>query len=148
MARTLTDPGVQAAIEAFDLKQYHDALTHLVPTAHDEASRQALQRLRHTRRAFARPVSNWLPLSLFTWVGCGFRLIGEDDRLTQTHATVRWFTLFFLPIWPLRGYIVRETRGYTYEYLAEIPFDKRYRWAAVLVPAFLALVIAIVRLKG
>lgn len=148
MARALVEPSVATAIAAFDLRRYRAALTALLATAADEPTRTALRRLQNTLRPFARPVKRRLPLWLVTWGGCGFRLIGEHDRLAGTHATIRWFTLAFLPIWPLRGYIVRETSGYQYQFLAEVPFDPRLRLASIAVPAAVALVWLVLRAKG
>lgn len=148
MARALVEPSVAGAIAAFDLRRYRAALSALLASAADEPTRAALRRLQCTLRPFARPVKKILPLWLVTWAGCGFRLIGEHDRLAGTQATIRWFTLFFLPIWPLRGYIVRETAGYKYEFLAEVPFDPRLRAATIVVPAAVALVWLVLRTKG
>lgn len=148
MARTLTVPAVQQAIEAFDLPAYKEALQALLPSAADEASKQAIERLLHTRRPFARPLTNRLPLTLLNYVGTGFRLIGAEDPLSSTQVAIRWITIFFLPVWPLGSYIVRETRAYEYAFIAEVPFDLRYRWAAVLVPAAIGLVLGVSALKG
>ena len=98
MARYLADPRLVAAVAAFDLRRYRDALTALVPTATDDVSRLALRRLRQTQRPLARAMSNRLPLFLANYGGCGFRLIGDTDPVALTHATVRWITFFFLPI--------------------------------------------------
>jgi tetratricopeptide (TPR) repeat protein len=60
--------------------------------------------------------------SLFSFYGCGFRLLGDRDYSEQTKSSVKtlYFTLFYIPIIPLKAYRVIKDRS-QYFFLGQSP---------------------------
>jgi hypothetical protein len=69
---------------------------------------------------------------LWTWNGCGVRVVGGHDHQRGTYSGVYYLTLLWIPLLPLRRYRVREYGENGYQFLARLPLRTLDRWHLAL----------------
>jgi Flp pilus assembly protein TadD len=105
----------------------------------------ALDSMLADRRLFGRPVKN--PPTMYTVNGIGTRLYGKthphpDDG---TQISTLFFTLVFLPVFPMKQYLVLPAGNGSWYFLSEVPSSrgvKSWRLASVLLTLCVILGIA------
>ncbi len=120
------DPGLDALAEAAELLQRGDfgGVARLLRTHIAFAPGGAVQSMRgwieqymagHVAYRGMRRIR--VPPSTFRFYGIGTRILGERDydEQTRSHVVTRYFTFFFIPLFPVANYRVRtESSGITY----------------------------------
>jgi hypothetical protein len=92
---------------------------------------QALENVKanaHYQRVRGKPI-NSAP-SLSTINGIGFRLYGQSDidRETGSYAANHYFTVLYIPIFPVGRYRVISAGGNSYNFLGKLPFRIYEKW--------------------
>lgn len=60
--------------------------------------------------------------SMYTLNGIGTRLYGKAERAEDgTYIATLWFTVLFIPIWPIRAYVVFPAEGGGWHFLSKTP---------------------------
>jgi tetratricopeptide (TPR) repeat protein len=82
-------------------------------------------------RVWLEPIPKAPPMT--TWNGIGTTLYGKcQPKDDGTYVATLWFTLVFLPIWPLAAYLVLPAeKGRGWHFMARTPFPpfaRRMRW--------------------
>ena len=138
------DPGLDALEQAGRLlhRNNFDAVSRLLRTHVSFAPGGVVQKLKpwieqycatHAVYNGMRPLSS--PPSSSKFYGIGATLFGERDydEQTKSHVVTQYFTVFFIPLFPVACYRVRPAGGVQY-YLGQVPlkrYQKAHLWAAV-----------------
>lgn len=75
------------------------------------------------------------PPTMWTLNGVGTMLYGDDehDAATQSHVSVLWFTVFFVPVIPLARYRVIPAGEKSWRFLGQLPLGRELeRWRAIV----------------
>jgi tetratricopeptide (TPR) repeat protein len=75
---------------------------------------------------------------MYTLNGIGTKLYGDYQPHSGTHIATLWFTILFLPIWPLMAYLVKPAVGGGWYFLARAPFPPFASWMRLAVPGVVA----------
>jgi tetratricopeptide (TPR) repeat protein len=138
----LQDPQIEAAIRGGRPHALYRLLQRRRPAAPSVSAGKALDGVLSNRRYFLQAMRGTPGLS--TLNGIGTRVYGEQEKDPQdgTYITTQFFTLVFLPLWPLAQYLVAKAPSKGWYFLGRVPLSSFYRWwrRAVLVAAGSALV--------
>ena len=96
--------------------------------------------------AVAKDFRIWLePLGaapkMYTFNGIGTMLYGAYQHHAGTYIATLWFTLIFVPIWPLAAFLVQPADGGGWHFLARAPFPPLARYARAAAGAALLIVV-------
>jgi hypothetical protein len=120
-----SDPEVAAAVAAGDARKLHAALARRRKGKRGAFEARAIDAILARRRLFTMPVVK--APSLTTLNGIGSRLWGKSEAANDgTYVTTLFFTVLFLPIWPIAQYLVRSD-GNRYSFFGELPLSARLR---------------------
>jgi hypothetical protein len=100
----------------------------------------------HYRSLEMQPISSAPPL--WTLWGCGLRVYGSSDydRETSSYITNHYFTLLWIPIFPVGRYRVQALGENSYRFLGKVPFgasEKIHLVVGLLVSAIVAISVAV-----
>ncbi|HEY6100594.1 MAG TPA: tetratricopeptide repeat protein, partial [Anaeromyxobacter sp.] len=120
-----SDPEVASAIAAGDARKLHAALARRRKGKRGAFEGRAIDAVLAHRRLFTMPVVK--APSLTTLNGIGSRLWGKSDAASDgTYVTTLFFTVLFLPLWPIAQYLVRSD-GNQYAFFGELPLSAGLR---------------------
>lgn len=145
-----------AAREAGDPHLFPDEVRALFDLGQARKARKVLLRLAGEERDDNRATLQyevaehprlWLdPLSsapgMYTFNGIGTMLYGRHlPQSDGTYIATLWFTVLFVPLWPLGSYLVARAEEGGWYFLAKAPFSRlalgvrRFAWMAIIVAA-------------
>ncbi|HSN92290.1 MAG TPA: tetratricopeptide repeat protein [Anaeromyxobacteraceae bacterium] len=132
-----SDRDVAAAIAAGDARKLAAALERRRKGKRGAIEARAIDAILARRRLFAVPVAK--APSLHTLNGIGSRIYGKSDVAPDgSYVGTLFFTLLFLPIWPIAQYVL-WSQGNQYTFLGEIPLSRGMRaWRRIAAVAALA----------
>ncbi len=146
LQRLFNEPELRAAVEGGDPAELERTLQQRRRFEPDPNLCAKIDELLQNRRLFLRPIHS--APSLFTFNGIGTMLYGRQDfdPSDGTYFATLWFTVLFLPIVPLRQYLVADAGGGAYHFLGRVSVSRgprRVAWTlAALVVAAVAAVAA------
>jgi len=134
----LRDREVAAAIRSGSPLAVHEALRKKLPSVTSPESRDSLAALLKNRRLFVEPIES--PPGLTTVNGIGARLLGREEWNEEdgSYIATLWATLLFLPLWPIRPYLVVGGPRGGWHFLGRTPLSNHIRRWRLAVPAGLA----------
>ncbi len=123
----LKDPEIRAAFDAGDPRELETVLQRKRRSEIDPHLCSKLDELLQDRRLFVRPIQG--APTMLTFNGCGTTLYGrqEFNPADGTHFATLWITLLFIPLIPLREYLVRDVGGGQYQFLGKVSFSQKTR---------------------
>lgn len=121
------DPRIQKLLNSGDGAGLYDLLLSMKREPRGEAEREAIGRLLSDRRRFAQPVKS--APELRTVNGLGLMLYGksEEDPRDGSYIATHWVVFLFIPLWPVRQYLVRPAEGGGYYFLGRVPTSRLLR---------------------
>ncbi len=116
----LADPEVQAALESGAPGRLERLLRRKRKFEPDPGVKQAIGALLADRRLFVRPIRS--APGMFTFNGIGTKLYGrrDYDPSDGTYIATLWFVVLFIPIFPIRQYLVRDAGGNAYNFFGKV----------------------------
>ncbi len=148
----LQDPEIDAAIRRGRPHAVYRLFRRRLSAAPSGAAREALEAVVRNRRFFLEPMQGSPGLS--TLNGIGARVYGSQERNPEdgTYITTQFFTLLFLPLWPLAQYLVAKAPGEGWIFFGRVPLSSFHRWwrravLAGLATAVVALGLSVWRTK-
>lgn len=131
LQRLFNEPDVRAAVEGGDPAELERTLQQRRRFEPDPNLCAKIDEVMRNRRLFVRPI-NGAP-SLFTFNGIGTMLYGRQDfdPSDGTYFATLWFTVLFLPIVPLRQYLVADSGDGGYAFLGRVPVSPGPRRVAM-----------------
>jgi tetratricopeptide (TPR) repeat protein len=119
------DPRVRRAIERGDLHRLYRILFWANLFGRMRAHREIIQLLLARRRLFLTPIRS--APSLYTVNGIGSTAYGHDDHDSNdsTFVLTQYLTFFFMPLFPVRQYLVRQADGghrRAWTFIGKVPF--------------------------
>ena len=80
------------------------------------------------QRVFGKPINSTPALT--TYNGIGFTLYGctDVDPETKSYTTTHYFTIFFIPIFPISRYRVIAAGERSWRFLGKLPLSRNNRW--------------------
>jgi hypothetical protein len=142
------DPGIRRSIERGDVHGIYRALYWANLLGKVRRHRDVIRLLLARRRLFLAPIRS--APTLFTYNGIGASGYGRDDPDTSdgTYILTHFIVFFFVPIFPLRQYLVRDaqaSRGRAWTFIGKVPFGPvTFAWNRSIAVAVLATVLAAV----
>ena len=138
------DPQIAAALDGGDGERLWNVLRAKRKSTQPGPLRAAIERALSERRNFLMPLGG--APSMASLNGVGTRLYGRAnyDQNDQTYVGTLFFVIVFLPIYPIRQYLVRDAGHKAYNFFGRIPFDDTMRiWRRVVRLGLLAGILAI-----
>jgi tetratricopeptide (TPR) repeat protein len=143
LERFSTEPSIAAAISRGDGFALMSALRERRAARRGPGEERALDAILARRRLFTAPVGS--APALFTFNGIGSRIYGRSDPAPDgSYVGTLFFTLLYLPIWPIAQYLV-ASEGSRYLFLGKVPLSATLKVWRV---AVLALTVALVGAAG
>ena len=138
--RVLGEPEIRSAIEGGDKRELERALQRRRASEFDPLLAQKLDAMLRNRRLFVQPMTG--TPTLFTVNGVGTMLYGRGayDPSDATYFATLWLTVLFVPLVPLRQYLIRYAGPNEYQFIGKVALSGPLRW---LRRAELALVLAV-----
>jgi hypothetical protein len=137
---------LRKAIEAGRPLAAYRALFWLRFRSGHAADRAVVTSLLARRRLFVTPITRAPDLSTVNGVGTRLHGSGDHDAHDGTYLTTLYIVAFFVPIYPLRSYLVRDSpqnRGRAWSFLGRVPLAAgAYLWQRVLATGLLVAVVA------
>jgi hypothetical protein len=120
------DPKVKRAIERGDPHGLYRVLFWANLTGRMRKHRETIRLLLARRRLFLAPIKS--APALFTYNGVGMTVYGSDepDHNDGTYIATHYVVFVFVPIVPLRQYLVRNAesaRGRAWNFIGKVPFS-------------------------
>lgn len=131
--RLVRDGAIAKAIQSRRPSQIHAAMENKFRHAKSPGDHAALWRALENRRLFAEPIRKAPGMS--TVNGIGMRLSGAQDRDPQdgSYISTLFFTLLFIPIWPVRQYLVSDAGRGAWSFQATVPMSRLHkRWRKIV----------------
>ncbi|MCR4317323.1 MAG: hypothetical protein NUW37_13375 [Planctomycetes bacterium] len=94
------------------------------------------------RRGFVKPVAKAPALSTVNGVGTMLYGKSELDSRDGTYIATRYITFLYVPVWPLKQYLVRSHSSGSYEFFGEVPSAsgvRIHKWTFFAILGFLFL---------
>ena len=142
MQRLLNEPDVQAAIQAGDPAGLEEMLRRRRRFEPNPHVCRKLDELLENRRLFVRPIGRAPAMATFNGIGTMLYGRRDFDPADGAHFATLWFTLLFIPLIPLRQYLVRDVGGGSYEFLGMVPMSRGPRQMRQIVVALLVAAVA------
>ncbi len=127
-ARWLTnDPEVSALIRAGRRGELYRLLQKKRNATPTLPEKEALERVLANRRLFLEPIEGGPGLQTFN--GIGTYLAGTQEKAPDgTYISTLFFMLVFVPLWPIRQYLVAQAEGGGWFFLGGVPLSTMHRW--------------------
>ena len=89
-------------------------------------------------RLWAEPLES--TPTMYTLNGVGTSLYGRYQESSEGwFIATLWFVVIFIPIWPLRGYLVADAEGGGWQFAAKTPLSPKSRgWRSIIASVVLA----------
>lgn len=129
-------PGIDDALRSGSRAKTHRALQAVRGKAGSIEVNEAIERAVAYRRNFTDPIAS--APAMHTVNGIGTRLAGRDEVLPRdpTYVKTLFFTLVFLPIWPIASYLVADAGGRAWRFFGRVPLSRFHRmWRRGLLAA-------------
>jgi hypothetical protein len=139
------DPRVRKAIERGDLHGLYRILFWASVFGGMRKHRETIGMLLSRRRLFLMPIRS--APALMRLNGCGTTAHGRDDQDADdgTYILTQFVSVLFMPLFPLRQYLVRDIpgRGRAWTFIGKVPFGPfAYFWNRALAALVVASVVA------
>lgn len=117
--RFCQDPKVREAVELGDAAKLHKALGKARKNPAFANDRQTLEEILNARRLFV--YGSGAP-SLYTINGFGTKIYGKSDgKPDGTYITTLFLTALYIPVIPIKQYLVRHEGGNRYAFFGTVP---------------------------
>ena len=138
-----SDPKVAAAVQAGDGEKLFAALEARRKGPRASFERRTLDAVLGRRRLFISPMNQGAP-KLFTLNGVGSRIYGKSDLAADgTYVGTLFFTVLYLPVWPLAQYLCWSS-GRQYQFYGKVPLSRTMKlWRAAVGAGAVAVAAAI-----
>ncbi len=137
VARSIVqDPSVSRAIRADKMGALHKVLRERFKKSRSPDERDILKAALDDRRLFTA-VDSGAPPMVSVW-GFGSAVHGaqEHDRRDGTYITTLFITLLFIPVWPIRQYLVARAPGGGWYFLGGVPMSPKVNlWRVLMTSA-------------
>ncbi len=142
LQRIFDEPDIRAAFEGGDAGELERLLNRRRRFEPDPNVRLKIDELLQTRRLFVRPIDG--APTMFTLNGVGTMLYGrrDFDPSDGTYFATLWFTVLFLPIVPLRQYLVRDAGGGAYQFVGRVSMSRGPRRIPLVVAGLVVAALA------
>lgn len=133
--RFSSEPRVREAIELGDAKKLHAALRACKKNPSFLQDAPVIDEILSIRRLFV--YGSGAP-SLFTLNGFGTKIYGKSDEGSDgTYVTTLFFTALFIPLIPIKQYLVRHEGDNRYAFFGSVPVSLAIRiWQLVVLSIF------------
>ena len=137
----LSSRPVAEAIRSGSPLKVHAALEKQLSTISGTGERQRVAAILADPRRFAAPISG--PPTLTTINGFGSKLMGRSHPAPDgTYVSTLCAVLLFIPLWPIRRYLVADGDRGSWYFLAQVPLSKvSRRWRLTTLAGTTALVL-------
>ncbi len=122
------DPAIAAALHGTDAGQLYKALRRWLSRHGAASDAMTVRQVLQNRRRFLVPVKSAPKLA--TLNGVGARIYGASERNPQdgTYITTLYFTVLYIPIFPLGQYLVRKADRKRFAFFGKVPLSESLRW--------------------
>ncbi|MFL5320142.1 MAG: tetratricopeptide repeat protein [Myxococcaceae bacterium] len=147
--RFCSDPKIREAVELGDGAKLHKALSAAKKNPMFLNDRTTIDEIQNIRRLFVH--GSGAP-SLFTLNGFGTKIYGKSDEGSDgTYVTTLFFTALFIPVIPIKQYLVRHEGGNRYAFFGTVPSSpaiKAWQWVTLGGPAALFVLVLLAGMVG
>ncbi len=123
LALVATDPKIAAALASGSPHAVYRALLWGNWFGRFKAHQEAVNRMLNNRRLFVTDIA--AAPGMFTLNGIGVKMYGEteQDHYFKTYVTTQFFTVIFIPIFPVAAYVASTEGHNSYRFYGKVPLS-------------------------